>query len=209
MDIAFSHMFEGCEYKIVVSRGSDPYVCQFRLKDGPGRYDYIKEDCLAVRSGLQHFNSMGGNERDWFYSLLEIEGNIGFIGIARIIGITSAFGHYFEVFSSPSALKGFLAESFIHLRESVFIDWDAVSSDDSNQVIYIPDPETIDKHKSEISQLYRDGKAGEIAFGKDGTICYWFESKDLDVPFRPELEAFREELVLKANGLLRSKFPSK
>ena len=26
---------------------------------------------------------------------------------------------------------------------------------------------------------------------------------------RPELEAFREELVLKANGLLRSKFPSK
>ena len=61
MDIAFSHMFEGCEYKIVVSRGSDPYVCQFRLKDGPGRYDCIKEDCLAVRSGLQHFNSMGGN----------------------------------------------------------------------------------------------------------------------------------------------------
>ena len=67
----------------------------------------------------------------------------------------------------------------------------------------------MDKHKAEISQLYRDGKAGEIAFGKDGIICYWFESKDLDIPFRPELEAFREELVLKANGLLRSKFPSK
>ena len=205
MDIIFSRKFGDSEFRIIIGRGNYTSECSLSVI-GADNEDVITSQCIVVNETLQYFNTFSGFERDSFYRLFETA-DVNLLNICRVIGITNSLGHFFEVFSNKKVLDEFLVKSFKDLRDFAFVDWQAVSDHDDNQLIYVTDY-LLDEHSKDASKLYEDGYIGKISLiqkGIEPIVSHWIESKDIDGSF-DGLTDIRKTLISNINSFMREHF---
>ena len=216
MDIRFSRMFNengsSGEYEISIHRYNDPFFCRISLKNisDPDPIN-LNLKCEEINKALIKFNVYPyGSERDTFYKSLNLNPtDYRFISLARIVGILSPRGHFFEVFSNIRIVDDYLLETFSEFGKGlVFVDWDNVIKDNSNQIIYLTSSSIMENNSQELLDLYSEGVVGKIILESSvnkNIEYFWIESDDADSRMNSH-PRFKKIIIEDINTRMRKAF---
>ena len=204
MILTLKKMYAGKELKTVVQRhyckeevDFDFYVDGNWFHGGP---DIGAEE---VRRRTKDYNSgFFSNVRDDFDMLFPR----AYRGMARIIGITNYLAHYFVSYSNSSFLEKKLLEYFEQMKGFAFLDWDAVSSENNDQILYLTDND--DNRNIELLEtLYRNGQTVRIDFEvtNNKSFTYCLDTNVLDGTTDEVLRGINRKI----NSQLSKRFPER